>query len=205
MACVWLQEGGQVCLGLVVHFDPEPLGRWGGACHPRSHRGTLTATEIREKAGRVLCSRFGCCLHYGHDAALSTSWADPPSGPHIHTQSLQRRWKQPPLFYKSRDRYVWPPLGSLAVLPSPRALPNARWSGFNKQRLCSSDGNWRWMLQQSAARCDHREVVARTSGSFLSLLAHVSAVARLRFGLENAPCHSCACFWSRVRPGLPLF
>lgn len=86
MACVFLQDSGQLCLGSVVHFDPEPLGRWGGACHPRSHRGILTATEIRQKTGQnesrgVLCSRFGCCLHYGHDAALSTSRADPPSSP----------------------------------------------------------------------------------------------------------------------------
>lgn len=37
----------------------------------------------RKKGRGVLCSRFGCCLHYGHDVELSASWADPPSGPTI--------------------------------------------------------------------------------------------------------------------------
>lgn len=27
------------------YFNPEPLGRWGAPCHPRSHSGTATETR----------------------------------------------------------------------------------------------------------------------------------------------------------------
>jgi len=105
-----------------VPFNPEPSGRWGGACDPCSGHAMLTATEICQKTGRnksrgVLCSGFGCCLHYELGAVLSTSRADPPSSPTSTLNPFGDSGNSLPFFIKAG-------VGPSGLPPTPRqSLP----------------------------------------------------------------------------------
>lgn len=163
---------------------------------PHSHHGILPAAEMHQKAGRnksrvAPCSRLSCCLLCGCDATLSPGQADPPSSIAFTLDPFGDSGSSLPFFIKEGISLSGLPLAPRWFLPACmlcQALAGLGLISSGSAPGMEIRGGW-W----SRAKCRNR--VTRASGS---LLTHVSAMAQLRPGLENAPCHSWICFWSKV-------
>lgn len=139
-ACAFLQrEQSSAWPWWCLHGGVEVLAP------PHSLHGICPAAEIHQKAGKTSraapCSRLGCCLLCGHDAALSLGQADPPRSTTSTLDLFKDSGSTLPFFIKEGISLSGLSLAPWWFLPSLRALLSSCWSGFNKQWLCSRDGN----------------------------------------------------------------
>lgn len=163
---------------------------------PHSHHGILPAAEMHQKAGRnksrvAPCSRLGCCLLCGCDAALSPGQADPPSSITFTLNPFEDFGSSLSFFIKEGISLSGLPLAPWWFLPACMLCQALAGLGL----INSSSAPGMEIRGGCCSRAKCRDLVARASGFFL---AHVSAMAQPRPSLENPLCHCWICFWSKV-------
>lgn len=99
------------------HGDVEVLAP------PHSHHGILPAAEMHQKSSRnksraAPCSRLGCCLLCGCDAALSPGQADPPNSTTSTLDLFEDAGSSLPFFIKEGISLSGLPLAPWQFLPA---------------------------------------------------------------------------------------